>query len=236
MNTATECLLRMVEEHHDLEDYQGGVPRWCTGCGDNAILTAVQRLCRDENLRPEKTAFVSGIGCSSRFPHYMKTYGFHGIHGRARGIERAGGHADGIDAQFRAVRRGDDLRRGRGRVGAVEPRIIFPVRTVDFGLSAKHVRCPAHVPARGRGGAQYATGIGDMPMGRPFAKLLIDHQADAAGHVDADGGEVCEPGGAACAGACEADCTCTLPTTTTTGPAGMPGSSSSRMVPSAASR
>jgi 2-oxoglutarate/2-oxoacid ferredoxin oxidoreductase subunit beta len=80
---ATECLLRMYDEHHELEDYQGGVPRWCTGCGDNAILTAVQRLCRDENLRPEKTVFVSGIGCSSRFPHYMRTYGFHGIHGRA---------------------------------------------------------------------------------------------------------------------------------------------------------
>ena len=59
------------------------MPRWCTGCGDNAILAAVQRLCRDEDLRPEKTVFVSGIGCSSRFPHYMKTYGFHGIHGRA---------------------------------------------------------------------------------------------------------------------------------------------------------
>jgi 2-oxoglutarate/2-oxoacid ferredoxin oxidoreductase subunit beta len=80
---ATECLLRMYDEHHALEDYQGGAPRWCTGCGDNAILTAVQRLCRDENLRPEKTVFVSGIGCSSRFPHYMRTYGFHGIHGRA---------------------------------------------------------------------------------------------------------------------------------------------------------
>jgi len=79
----TECLLRMHDRHFDLEDYQGGVPRWCTGCGDNAILTAVQRLCRDEGLRPEKTMFVSGIGCSSRFPHYMKTYGFHGIHGRA---------------------------------------------------------------------------------------------------------------------------------------------------------
>ena len=80
---ATECLLRMYDEHYELEDYQSGVPRWCTGCGDNAILTAVQRLCRDEGLRPEKTMFVSGIGCSSRFPHYMKTYGFHGIHGRA---------------------------------------------------------------------------------------------------------------------------------------------------------
>ena len=73
----------MYDEHYELEDYQSGVPRWCTGCGDNAILAAVQRLCRDEELRPEKTVFVSGIGCSSRFPHYMKTYGFHGIHGRA---------------------------------------------------------------------------------------------------------------------------------------------------------
>ncbi len=80
---ATECLLRMHDQHYALEDYQSGVPRWCSGCGDNAILAAVQRLCRDEDLRPEKTMFVSGIGCSSRFPHYMKTYGFHGIHGRA---------------------------------------------------------------------------------------------------------------------------------------------------------
>src|SRR5512144_2537794 len=80
---ATECMIRLYEQRHELEDYQGGVPRWCTGCGDNAILAAVQRLCRDEQLPPEKTVFVSGIGCSSRLPHYMKTYGFHGIHGRA---------------------------------------------------------------------------------------------------------------------------------------------------------
>jgi len=80
---ATESMIKLYEERHELEDYQAGVPRWCTGCGDNAILAAVQRLCRDEQLRPEKTVFVSGIGCSSRFPHYMKTYGFHGIHGRA---------------------------------------------------------------------------------------------------------------------------------------------------------
>jgi 2-oxoglutarate ferredoxin oxidoreductase subunit beta len=79
----TECLIRLHEERHDLEDYQGGVPRWCSGCGDNSILAAVQRLCRDEDLAPERTVFVSGIGCSSRLPHYMKTYGFHGIHGRA---------------------------------------------------------------------------------------------------------------------------------------------------------
>jgi 2-oxoglutarate ferredoxin oxidoreductase subunit beta len=83
MTSTSHSIIRLHEEHHSLEDYQGGVPRWCTGCGDNAILTAVQRLCRDEDLRPEKTVFVSGIGCSSRLPHYMKTYGFHGIHGRA---------------------------------------------------------------------------------------------------------------------------------------------------------
>jgi 2-oxoglutarate ferredoxin oxidoreductase subunit beta len=83
MSTASNCLQHLAQEHRPLEDYQGGVPRWCKGCGDNAILAAVQRLCRDEGLRPEKTVFVSGIGCSSRLPHYMRTYGFHGIHGRA---------------------------------------------------------------------------------------------------------------------------------------------------------
>ena len=82
----SECLLRMHDQHYELEDYQSGVPRWCTGCGDNAILAAVQRLCRDEDLRPEKTVFVSGIGCSSRFPYYMNTFGFHTIHGRAPAV------------------------------------------------------------------------------------------------------------------------------------------------------
>ena len=82
MTDHAECLLRLHDERFELEDYQSGVPRWCSGCGDNAILAAVQKLCRDERLHPEKTVFVSGIGCSSRFPHY-KTYGFHGIHGRA---------------------------------------------------------------------------------------------------------------------------------------------------------
>ena len=79
----SHCVIKLHEEHHALEDYQGGVPRWCSGCGDNAILAAMQRLCSEEGLAPENTVFVSGIGCSSRLPHYMKTYGFHGIHGRA---------------------------------------------------------------------------------------------------------------------------------------------------------
>ncbi len=57
--------------------------RWCPGCGDYAILKAVQKTMADIGAEPDKTAFVSGIGCSSRFPYYMATYGFHTIHGRA---------------------------------------------------------------------------------------------------------------------------------------------------------
>jgi 2-oxoglutarate ferredoxin oxidoreductase subunit beta len=60
--------------------------RWCPGCGDYAILATVQRLMPSLGVPREKTVFVSGIGCSSRFPYYMNTYGFHGIHGRAPAI------------------------------------------------------------------------------------------------------------------------------------------------------
>jgi 2-oxoglutarate ferredoxin oxidoreductase subunit beta len=94
MKNVAERLLRYDDEVFGVEHYQSDVmPRWCSGCGDNAILTAIQRLCRDEKLLPEKTMFVSGIGCSSRLPHYMNAYGFHGIHGRslpvAEGIKMA---------------------------------------------------------------------------------------------------------------------------------------------------
>ena len=75
--------LDVKERYFTLEDYCGAEPRWCTGCGDHGILAAVHRVCRDAQLKPEKTVAVSGIGCSSRLPHYMKTYGFHGLHGRA---------------------------------------------------------------------------------------------------------------------------------------------------------
>jgi 2-oxoglutarate ferredoxin oxidoreductase subunit beta len=60
--------------------------RWCPGCGDYAILKAVHKTLADLGVSKEKTVFVSGIGCSSRFPYYMSTYGFHTIHGRAPAI------------------------------------------------------------------------------------------------------------------------------------------------------
>ena len=85
MSLSCCSLLTPVEEDREfsLGDYEGARARWCPGCGDHSVLTAAQRLLVDEQLKPEETVFVSGIGCSSRFPHYMKTYGFHGLHGRA---------------------------------------------------------------------------------------------------------------------------------------------------------
>jgi 2-oxoglutarate ferredoxin oxidoreductase subunit beta len=83
----TQCAILPVLDDDDrefeLHDYEGAMARWCPGCGDHSILTSVEKLLVAEQLKPEQTVFVSGIGCSSRFPHYLKTYGFHGLHGRA---------------------------------------------------------------------------------------------------------------------------------------------------------
>jgi len=68
----------------DLESDQD--MRWCPGCGDYAILATVQRTLAQLAIKRENTVFISGIGCSSRFPYYMNTYGFHTIHGRAPAI------------------------------------------------------------------------------------------------------------------------------------------------------
>ncbi|MBC8514665.1 2-oxoglutarate oxidoreductase [bacterium] len=81
--TLLETLTCSSNDCHTLETYQGKGVRWCVGCGDTMILETIQRYCHDEQLAPEKTVFVSGIGCAARFPHYMGTYGFHGLHGRA---------------------------------------------------------------------------------------------------------------------------------------------------------
>lgn len=60
--------------------------RWCPGCGDYAVLSCLQKAMAELNLEPHETVVVSGIGCSSRLPYYMNTYGFHSIHGRAATI------------------------------------------------------------------------------------------------------------------------------------------------------
>src|SRR6266511_3434015 len=76
--------------------------RWCPGCGDYAILSAVQGFMPSLGIPRERIVFVSGIGCSSRFPYYMDTYGMHSIHGRALSI--GGNHL------IHALRRNVNLR------------------------------------------------------------------------------------------------------------------------------
>jgi 2-oxoglutarate ferredoxin oxidoreductase subunit beta len=79
-----ECLEETCAmKPHALEDYESEMPRWCKGCGDHGVLAGLQRVLRKNNIDPENVVSVSGIGCSSRLPHYLRTYGFHGIHGRA---------------------------------------------------------------------------------------------------------------------------------------------------------
>lgn len=68
-------------------DYKSDQPvRWCPGCGDHAILNSLHKAMAAVGVPPHKTAVISGIGCSSRLPYYMNTYGFHTIHGRAAAI------------------------------------------------------------------------------------------------------------------------------------------------------
>jgi 2-oxoglutarate ferredoxin oxidoreductase subunit beta len=72
---------------YTVKDFQSDQDvRWCPGCGDYSILAQVQRIMPDLGIPHHKIVFVSGIGCSSRFPYYMNTYGFHSIHGRATAI------------------------------------------------------------------------------------------------------------------------------------------------------
>ena len=66
------------------KDFESGVdPRWCPGCGDFSIINQVQKALPNVGVARENIVFISGIGCSGRFPYYMNTYGFHSIHGRA---------------------------------------------------------------------------------------------------------------------------------------------------------
>ncbi|NLX67761.1 MAG: 2-oxoacid:ferredoxin oxidoreductase subunit beta [Bacteroidales bacterium] len=75
------------EQNHQAKDYKSeNAIRWCPGCGDYAILTSLQKGMAELNIEPHQIAVISGIGCSSRLPYYMNTYGFHSIHGRAAAI------------------------------------------------------------------------------------------------------------------------------------------------------
>ncbi|HEY0693743.1 MAG TPA: 2-oxoacid:ferredoxin oxidoreductase subunit beta, partial [Kribbella sp.] len=75
-----------TEPQHRKEYVSDQEVRWCPGCGDYAVLAAFQGFLPELGLKRENIAMVSGIGCSSRFPYYLSTYGMHSIHGRAPAI------------------------------------------------------------------------------------------------------------------------------------------------------
>ncbi len=77
--TAADEPVRLTRKDFAVEDE----PRWCPGCGDYSILAQAQKVMPDFGIPKERIVFISGIGCSGRFPYYMNTYGFHSIHGRA---------------------------------------------------------------------------------------------------------------------------------------------------------
>ncbi len=90
MSTLIQKTLASVtapEVQYTAKDFQSDQDvRWCPGCGDYSILAQTQRVMPDLGIPRHNMVFISGIGCSSRFPYYMNTYGFHGIHGRATAI------------------------------------------------------------------------------------------------------------------------------------------------------
>ncbi len=76
-----------IEQKYSAKDYSSNQDvRWCPGCGDYSILAQMQRVSPDLGIKKENFVWVSGIGCASRFPYYMNTFGLHGIHGRAPAI------------------------------------------------------------------------------------------------------------------------------------------------------
>ncbi len=77
----------MEEIKYQVKDFKSeNEVRWCPGCGDYAIMNSIQRVMAEMGVRHQDFAVISGIGCSSRFPYYMSTYGFHTIHGRATAV------------------------------------------------------------------------------------------------------------------------------------------------------
>src|SRR5580765_3108065 len=80
---STEAILPVLTPNDFASDQE---VRWCPGCGDYSILAQMKKVLPTMGVPPEKMVFISGIGCSSRFPYYVNTYGMHSIHGRAPAV------------------------------------------------------------------------------------------------------------------------------------------------------
>ena len=114
--------------------------KWCPGCGDHAILASVLKampeVCEELNINKEDLVFVSGIGCSSRFPYYMNTYGFHSIHGRATAISTGVKVANPKLSVWQATGDGDSLAIGGNHFIFFSPIFNFADACISCGVIA----------------------------------------------------------------------------------------------------
>jgi 2-oxoglutarate ferredoxin oxidoreductase subunit beta len=168
--------------------------RWCPGCGDYAILNQVRRICAKIGQTRENTVFISGIGCSSRFPYYMETYGMHSIHGRApafaSGVKLANPSLD----VWQVTGDGDGLSIGGNHLLHVLRR-NFNIKIMLFNNRIYGLTKGQYSPTSEEGKKTKSSPMGAIDM--PLSPLSVALAAEAsfvarAIDVDKDLGEVLE--------------------------------------------
>ena len=125
----------MSDKVYTVQDYKSGQPRWCPGCGDHAFLNSLHKAMAELGTAPHDIAVISGIGCSSRLPYYVNTYGFHTIHGRAAAIATGAKVANPNLTIWQISGDGDGLAIGGNQYDSAEqPHLRFDQGTIftDF--------------------------------------------------------------------------------------------------------
>ena len=107
----------MSDKVYTVQDYKSGQPRWCPGCGDHAFLNSLHKAMAELGVAPHNIAVISGIGCSSRLPYYVNTYGFHTIHGRAAAVATGAKVANPNLTIWQISGDGDGLAIGGNQIG-----------------------------------------------------------------------------------------------------------------------
>ena len=162
--------------------------RWCPGCGDYAILNQVRRVCAKIGQTRENTVFISGIGCSSRFPYYMETYGMHSIHGRApafaSGVKLAN---PGLDV-WQVTGDGDGLSIGGNHLLHVLRR-NFNIKILLFNNRIYGLTKGQYSPTSEEGKKTKSSPMGaiDMPLS-PLSVALAAEASFVARTIDVDKG------------------------------------------------
>ena len=129
--------------NYSASDFKKGQPRWCPGCGDHFFLASLHKAMAEIGVAPENVAVISGIGCSSRLPHYMATYGMNTIHGRAAAIATGAKVANPNLTVWQVSGDGDGLAIGGNHFIHANRRNIDPLRYGRGSLPSRRtlLRC-----------------------------------------------------------------------------------------------